>query len=287
MLPQQVQTALDEGPVAEAVCHALNHDWLESPEVRYRWAARLCGESCEVCDGRRAYEDVRRGFDVHPPWAEEPNPVTAIDILLEPDATMIKNATAANERLLKNFAKGFALGKTHQPHISCLQRYVKTADLDKVYVAVGKVLAEEKPTSWKLKAYKYYYIPWKELGLAGIVIEPSDDLIRYQKKLIDAVEPFTVKTGTAAAYVTTKEDPDINQPTIDYVANFVPNETGKKFNSHVTIGLATEDYLKKMLDEKFVSFTFSPVGAAVYHLGNFGTARTELKSWELKRSGQR
>ena len=77
---------------------------------------------------------------------------------------------------------------------------MKTADLDKVYEAVGKVLAEEKPTGWKLKAYKYYYIPWKELGLAGIVIEPTDDLIRYQKKLIDAVAPFTVETGTAAAY---------------------------------------------------------------------------------------
>ena len=72
---------------------------------------------------------------------------------------MIKHAKAANERLLKNFPKGFALGKTHQPHISCLQRYVKTADLDKVYEAVGKVLAEEKPTAWKLKAYKYYFIP--------------------------------------------------------------------------------------------------------------------------------
>ena len=70
--------------------------------------------------------------------AEAQNPVTAIDILLEPDGTMIKNATAANERLLKVFPKGFALGKTHQPHISTLQRYVKTADLDKVYEAVGK-----------------------------------------------------------------------------------------------------------------------------------------------------
>ena len=157
--------------------------------------------------------------------AQAQNPVTAIDILLEPDGTMIKNATAANERLLKVFPKGFALGKTHQPHISTLQRYVKTTDLDKVYEAVGKVLAEEKPTGWKLKAYKYYYIPWKDLGLAGIVIEPTDDLIRYQKKLIDAVAPFTVETGTAAAFVTTKEDPDINEPTIDYVKTFVPHET--------------------------------------------------------------
>ena len=211
-----------------------------------------------------------------------PDTITAIDIVLEPDATMVKHAEAANERLRKQFPKGFALGKTHHPHISCLQRYVRTADLNEVYEAVAKVLAEEKPTTWKLKAYKYYYIPWKEIGLAGIVIEPSADLIRYQQKLIDAVAPFTVKTGTAAAFVTTKEDPDINQPTIEYVASFVPNETGNKFNPHVTIGIATQDYLKKMLDEKFDAFTLSPVGASVYHLGNFGTARVRLKNWELK-----
>jgi 2'-5' RNA ligase superfamily len=214
--------------------------------------------------------------------AGELGPVTAIDILLDPDATMIKHAEAANERLLKSFPKGFALGKTHQPHISCLQRYVKTADLDKIYEAVGKILDEEKPTAWKLKAYKYFYIPWKEIGLAGIVIEPTDDLIRYQQKLIDAVAPFTVKSGTAAAFVTTKEAPDINQPTIDYVETFVPNASGKKFNPHVTIGISTQDYLKEMLDEKFEAFTFSPVGASVYHLGNFGTARKKLKGWEFK-----
>jgi len=214
--------------------------------------------------------------------AQPENAVTAIDILLEPDAAMVKKAQAANERLLKSFPKGFALGKTHQPHISCLQRYVKTADLDKVYEAVGKVLAEEKPTGWKLTAYKYDFAVWDKLGVTVMLIEPTDDLIRYQKKLIDAVAPFTVKTGTAAAFVTTKKDPDINQPTIDYVKAFVPNETGKKFNPHVTIGLATQDYLKKMLRETFESFTFSPAGASVYHLGNFGTAKKKLKSWELK-----
>jgi len=98
----------------------------------------------------------------------------------------------------------------------------------------------------------------------------------------EGVAPFTVKTGTASAFVTTKEDPEINQPTIDYVATFVPDATGKKFNPHVTIGLASQDYLKKMLDAKFEAFTSSPTGAAVYHLGNFGTAREKLKSWEFK-----
>jgi 2'-5' RNA ligase len=215
-------------------------------------------------------------------FGAEENQVTAIDIALEPDATMIQHAEAANARLLKVFPKGFRLDATHHPHISMLQRYVRTADLDKVYAAAGKVLADEQVTRWKLKAFKYYYIPWKDIGLAGIVVEPTDDLLRLQQELIDAVAPFTEKTGTAAAYVTTPEDPEINQPTIDYVAAFVPNETVKNFNPHVTIGVAAQDDLKQMLAEPFDGFTFSPASASVYQLGNFGTARKELKAWDLK-----
>src|SRR5262249_39600116 len=71
------------------------------------------------------------------------NPATAIDILLEPDATMIEHAKAANQRLLNSFPFGFALDETHHPHITCLQQYVETANLDKLYEAVAKVVAEE------------------------------------------------------------------------------------------------------------------------------------------------
>jgi hypothetical protein len=130
-----------------------------------------------------------------------------------------------------------------------------------------------------LKAYRYV---WDKLAVTVILVEPTDELIQYQQKLIDAVAPFTVKTGTAAAIVTTKEDPDINQPTIDYVATYVPDGSGKKFIPHVTVGVAPPEYVKKMMDEKFEAFTFSPVAASVYHLGNFGTAREKLKSWELE-----
>jgi hypothetical protein len=209
-------------------------------------------------------------------------PVTAIDIALEPDATMIQHAETVNARLLKVFPKGFALDASHHPHITMLQRYVRTADLDKVYAAAGKILASEKVAGWKLKAFKYYYIPDKNIGLAGIVVEPTDNFLKLQQKLIKAVAPFTEKTGTAAAFVTTPEAHDINQPTIDYVAAFVPNASGKHFNPHVTIGIATQEYLKEMLAEPFDVFMFSPAGASVYQLGNYGTARKKLKAWELK-----
>ena len=76
---------------------------------------------------------------------ESGSDVTAIDTLLNPDGTLVQHAEAANRRLLSVFPKGFALDATHHPHISCLQRYVKTKDLDKVFDAVTKVLAGEKP----------------------------------------------------------------------------------------------------------------------------------------------
>ena len=209
------------------------------------------------------------------------NPVTAIDIALEPDATMIQHAQADNTRLLKAFPKGFALDATHHPHVTMLQTFVRTADLDKVYDAVNKVLASEKPTTWKLKAFKYYYIPSPPIGLAGIVVEPTEDLLRLQQKIIGAVMPFTVKTGTPAAFMSTENGRDIQKFLISYVANFVKIAAGKKFNPHVTIGVGTEVYLKKMVAEPFEAFTFSPAGASVYQLGSFGTARKELKALVL------
>ena len=80
------------------------------------------------------------------------NPVTAIDILLEPDTTMLKHAEAVNARLLKVFPKGFALDATHRPHITIVQRFVRTADLDKVYDVVGKAFAGANVTGIELEA---------------------------------------------------------------------------------------------------------------------------------------
>ena len=206
------------------------------------------------------------------------NPVTAIDIALEPDATMVQHAMAANARLLKAFPKGFALDETHHPHISMLQQFVRTDDLDKIFAAANAVFAKEKPTTWTLKAFKYYYIPAPPFGVAGIVVEPNEDLHRLQDELIAAVEPYTVKTGTPAAFVSDEGGRDIQNELIDYVANFVTDAAGNRFNPHVTIGVGTEEYLNKMLAEPFASFTFSAAGASVYQLGTFGTARKELKA---------
>ncbi len=73
--------------------------------------------------------------------------VTAIDIALEPDDIMIKHAQAANARLRQDFPNGFALDATHNPHVTLLQQFVRTADLEQLYAAAGSVFGEEAPLS--------------------------------------------------------------------------------------------------------------------------------------------
>jgi hypothetical protein len=215
-------------------------------------------------------------------FAFEQTPVTAIDVLLEPDATMLQHAEANNARLLKVYPQGFALDAMHRPHITMVQRFVRTADLDKVYAAVGKVLAGANVTGMKLEAFKYYYAPGKDVGVAGIVAKPTPELLKLQQELIAAMAPFTVETGTMAAFVSAHDDPALDAIMIEYVSTFVPKYAGEHFNPHVSTGVAPRDYLDKMLIEPFEPFTFSPAGAAVYQLGQFGTAAKKLKEWDLK-----
>jgi hypothetical protein len=210
------------------------------------------------------------------------DPVTAIDILLEPDATMLKQAEANNARLLKAFPNGFALDAAHRPHITLIQRFVRTEDLDKVYAAAEKVLAGANVNAMKLEAFKYYYVRSGETGLAGISAKPTPELLKLQEDIIAAVVPFTVETGTMAAFTAKHDDPTTDAFLISYVSTFVPKQTGEHFNPHVSTGVASPEYLDRMLAEPFAPFTFSPAGAAVYQLGPFGTAAKKLKEWDLK-----
>jgi hypothetical protein len=69
---------------------------------------------------------------------------------------------------------------------------------------------------------------------------------------------------------------------VKWVEAFVPAQIGAgNYLPHLTVGVATFDDLKVIEAEPFDSFAVRPAGVAIYHLGNNGTARVELKSWPL------
>lgn len=77
---------------------------------------------------------------------------------------MLKRSADNNARLLKVDPTGFSLDAEHTPHITMLQCFARTADLDKLYPAAGKVIASANVTAMKLVAFKYYYAPVARLA---------------------------------------------------------------------------------------------------------------------------
>ena len=210
------------------------------------------------------------------------NDLIAIDILVNPDDHTIERAKAVNTRLRKSVASGFALDSTHQPHITTLQRYVRSADLN-VFDAAEKTLAETDIASLGYEAVRIAHADWgiPGQGLRSLCRAAEPPVLDFQAKLLANVTPFIGSDGTAAAFVTDADDPDINATTLKWVEQFVPDQIGSKYIPHLSLGLPTLDDLKVIEAEPFDPFPIHPASVAVYHLGNNGTARKELKSWNV------
>lgn len=207
------------------------------------------------------------------------HPITAIDVLLEPNATMLRFAEASNARLLAVFPQGFALDEQHRPHITLVQCFVRTDTLEQIFAAVGEVFANTELSRITLEAFKTYYVPESGVGLAGIVAHPTPELRHLQQSITTAVAPFTVETGTIDSFTADHGDQALDKALIDYVSSFVNQHTGELFSPHVTTGVAPIAYLERMVLEPFEPFSFSPVAAAVDQLGPFGTAARKLWHW--------
>lgn len=207
--------------------------------------------------------------------------LTAIDILINPDEKTLERARAVNARLRQSVPSGFELDATHLPHITILQRYVRTTDLEKVYEAIQKTIAETDTSLLKFRVVAIKHADWgiPGQGLAGYFVKPSPEVIDFQAKLIATVNPFVEPGGTAAAYVTDANDPEIDQSTLNFIEQYVPNHSGSNYIAHLTLGFATLDDLKIIETEPFNEFDIDPANVAVFHLGNNGTAREELKSF--------
>lgn len=200
----------------------------------------------------------------------------AINVLMDPDPATVEKARAVNARLRKSFPGGFALDADHAPHVTILQRFVRTADVDRVARAVTEALRTGPSTSWESTAKGYYDLAHENLGLVGIVFAPTEDLRRIQQRVIDAVAPFAAAKGTAEAFAPRLDGGPVGQPTVDYVNGFVGSRTGANYNPHLTVGIGTRDFVDALKAEPFEPFTFRAASVSLYQLGDFGVAQRKL-----------
>lgn len=202
----------------------------------------------------------------------------AIDVLLLPDATMTTRVMAINRLLLRDLPWGFALDATHVPHITLLQCYVRADDLGKVGAAVEAVLHRAPPQGMELTAAGIFASRVANISATGISVGVTPALGRLQQDIVVAVTPFIRHGGTSAAFAGAPEGPTIDW-TIAYVDHFLTNSSGPNYGPHVTAGAGDPNFVARIKAAPFAEFSFKITGAAVYQLGDIGTARKQLWTW--------
>jgi len=200
----------------------------------------------------------------------------AINVLLEPDAATVEKAKAINARLRENHPASFPLDANHAPHITVLQLFIKTVDLGQVADAVANLLRREAPINIEGKATGYFALANENLKLVGFRVEATPNLHRLQQKIIAATAAFAVKYGTSDAFAPRLDGDAISQATIDYVTNFSNARTGPDYQPHLTLGIATSDFVDALIAEPFEAFSFQSASVSLYQIGDFGVAQTKL-----------
>ena len=210
----------------------------------------------------------------------------AVNVLLEPDEPALERAGALNATLRADLGAGFAFDETHWPHVTVLQRYLRSVDLDGALAAIDGVVAARDLGGLRLRAVD---LEGAEFGtpagtlLAGVAFEPEPALVVLQEALVVALAPFTRAGGTAGAFFTSPDEPGVNASTIAYVDEYVPAHAGEHYAPHMTVGIGAKERVR-VLSGEFRRFALSPGAVAVYQLGDFGTARRALKTWPLGRA---
>ncbi len=209
--------------------------------------------------------------------------LTAVDILIEPDAASIERARQVNRRMPLSIPAGITLDDTHLPHITMLQRYLITEQIEQAYAAIEQALAatDQSALSYHVPGITYSE-HWGPPGQAAAVlgVQPNQQVLDLQASLWAAVAPYTGSGGTDTAFVR-GPDEEISATTKAWVETYVPDQFGANYTAHLTVGLDTVEHLKQLQAEPFAAFDVRPLSLAVYQLGNNGTARALLKSWPL------
>src|ERR1043165_138206 len=106
-----------------------------------------------------------------------------------------------NLLLRDDYRAGFPFDKSHEPHLTLVQRYIERGDLAAVTSVIEPIAQSEQVVHLSLTATGYELAGSgnKDLAIVLMAVDRWDDLRRLQQRIADAVEPFAVSGGGADA----------------------------------------------------------------------------------------
>jgi len=193
----------------------------------------------------------------------------ALDVAILPPAEVRDRAIALNAALPAADFQGLRLDEAHPPHVTLTQQFVRTADLDRAFERLDRVLRGHPPLTLPVTGGGKTFS-----SAVWMAIAPTDALTSLHERLMEALKDFEHVGGGSAPFV----DGNPRMGDIAWVNGYRLQSSFLAWNPHITLGHASEPPVIE-------PFTFEATTVAACHLGRFCTCQRVLREWELGGSG--
>ena len=198
-----------------------------------------------------------------------PSPLLALDI-----AILLPPETSTSVELLNTQLsappEGFRFSARRLPHISLVQQFSPTTELNVIEQTIAGVVSKHPPIDLTLAS-----ITTSETT-SSLTVTPSPVLDTLHRRLMDQLAIFDVGLGDERAFINTDATPTdaARLRDITWVSQFRTDAAYDAFAPHVTLGVGT---IKTTIPK--TTFTASVIALCI--LGRFCTCQKVLASWEL------
>ena len=198
-----------------------------------------------------------------------PSPLLALDI-----AILLPPETSTSVELLNTQLsappEGFRFSARRLPHISLVQQFSPTTELNVIEQTIAGVVSKHPPIDLTVAS-----ITTSETT-SSLTVTPSPVLDTLHRRLMDQLAIFDVGLGDERAFINTDATPTdaARLRDITWVSQFRTDAAYDAFAPHVTLGVGA---IKTTIPK--TTFTASVIALCI--LGRFCTCQKVLASWEL------
>ena len=190
---------------------------------------------------------------------------TAVDVALLPTPDLRRRLLSIN-RTLAPPPIGFRFDRTHLPHLTLAQQFVRYDDIERLSPGIGRTLQGHRPLT----------LTTTRVSVGGTAstlgVERTAALMDLHRRLMDLLVPFDTDEGGVEAFEAdggTPRDADVA-----WVRDFRERAAYDRFSPHWTLGVGP-------VRTPVEAHTSVTTDIALLSLGRFCTCRRVLASWTL------
>lgn len=188
----------------------------------------------------------------------------ALDVAVLPPAGVAAKAMATSAALPAEESRGLRLDGDHLPHVTLMQLFARTNEMDEVMARVEDTLRGVAPLALRVTGAGH------GAGTVSMTVEKAPPLVALHERLMEALRGLERPDGGTGAFF----EGEGRLRDVLWVSGYRLKSSFHHFEPHITLGHGAQPPAVE-------PFAFEAGDVAVCHLGRFCTCRRVLRRWTL------